>query len=56
MKGGGYEERLRAFLSVRDELVWRANWRDQECDPNLAPSIATTKKDRLLSSASCRRH
>ena len=37
---------------MRSEPVSRANWRNQGCDPNLAPSGATSAKDRLLSSAS----
>jgi protein-tyrosine-phosphatase len=37
---------------MRSEPVSKANWLNQGCDPNLAPSGATSAKDRLLSSAS----
>jgi hypothetical protein len=41
---------------VRSVPVSLAYWRNQVCDPNLAPSGAASVKDRLISSASCRRH
>ena len=37
---------------MRSESVSKANWRNQGCDPNLAPSGAPSGKVRVLSSAS----
>ena len=51
---GSHEERLRAFRNVRDEIRARIEGElaNPGCDPNLAPSEATSAMDRLLSSAS----